>query len=335
VALEEEKRLGMSLRESDHPGREYLRVIIFALLLFTLPASAFADSSALILRGVAGSPEHEAKFVKWATGTQKALIEKFGFTPDHVIVLSDKQTVQAEIQKAFVTLKQQLKPQDTLFLFMIGHGSGEDGEYKFNISGPDYTAEDYNKLLATLNVGRIVIVAATPASGAGLEKFAGKNRVVVTATRSGQEGNDIVFYDYFLAALQTNAADEDKDQKVSVWEAFKYAVTETERFYKDEGRLSTEHALLSDNGTEKTDAKAKEPPVLARSTSFVVDRPIVSSDPKMQALLNQRKEIQQKIDELRINKNSIPAADFDKRMEDLLVQLALKNQEIKQQEQKK
>lgn len=312
-----------------------VRAASLSLAMFALQAFAWADSSALILRGVAGSPEHEQKFVKWATGTQKALIDKFGFSPDHVLLLADKQTVQAEIQKAFATLKQQLKAQDTLFLFLIGHGSGEDGEYKFNISGPDYTAEDYNKLLATLPVGRVVIVAATPASGAGLEKFAGKNRVVITATRSGQEGNDVVFYDYFLAALQGNAADEDKDQKVSVWEAFKYAVTETERFYKDEGRLSTEHALLSDNGAEKTDIKAKDAPLLARTTSFVVDRPIVSSDPKMQALLNQRKEIQQKIENLNINKTAMAASEFDKQMEDLLVQLALKNQEIKQQEPKK
>ncbi len=308
--------------------------LLLALILL-LPRAAMSDSSALILRGVAGSPEHEEKFEKWTAGTAKALIEKFGFSPDRVLVLTDKKTAQAEIQKAFVTLKQQMKPMDTFFLFFIGHGSGEDGTYKFNISGPDYTPDDYNKLLATLSAGRIVIVAATPASGAALDKFAGKNRVVVTATRSGQEGNDTVFYDYFLEALQGTAADEDKDQKVSVWEAFKYAVAGTERFYKDEGRLATEHAQISDNGVDKTDAKAKEPPLVARSTSFRVDRPIVSSDPKMQALLNQKKEIEQQIEALRINKNSMVAADYDKQMEELLVQLALKNQEIRQQETKK
>ncbi|PYS34051.1 MAG: hypothetical protein DMG14_30375, partial [Acidobacteria bacterium] len=303
---------------------------LMVLLLF-VPAFALADSSALVLRGVAGDPEHEQKFEKWTAGTAKALVDKFGFSADRVIVLTDKKTAQAEIQKAFATLKQQLKPLDTFFLFFIGHGSGEDGQYKFNISGPDYTADDYNKLLGTLNVGRIVIVAATPASGASLDKFAGKNRVVITATRSGQEGNDIVFYDYFLEALQGTAADEDKDQKVSVWEAFKYAVAGTERFYKEEGRLATEHPQISDNGTEKTDAKAKEPPLVARSTSFVVDRPIVSSDPKIQTLLNQRKELEQKIEALRINKNSIPAPEYDKQLDELLLQLALKNQEIKQQ----
>ena len=307
---------------------------LMVLLLF-VPAFALADSSALVLRGVAGDPEHEQKFEKWTAGTAKALVDKFGFSADRVIVLTDKKTAQAEIQKAFATLKQQLKPLDTFFLFFIGHGSGEDGQYKFNISGPDYTADDYNKLLGTLNVGRIVIVAATPASGASLDKFAGKNRVVITATRSGQEGNDIVFYDYFLEALQGTAADEDKDQKVSVWEAFKYAVAGTERFYKEEGRLATEHPQISDNGTEKTDAKAKEPPLVARSTSFVVDRPIVSSDPKIQTLLNQRKELEQKIEALRINKNSIPAPEYDKQLDELLLQLALKNQEIKQQETQK
>ena len=307
-------------------------VLVFVLLL---PAAAFADSSALIIRGVAGSPEHENKFDKWATGTHKALVDKFGFSADRVIVLSDKKSSQAEIQKAFATLKQQLKPADTFFIFFIGHGSGEDGVYKFNISGPDYTADDYNKLLSTLSVGRIVVVAGTPASGAAIEKFAGKNRVVVTATRSGQEGNDIVFYDYLLEALGSPAADEDKDQKVSVWEAFKYAVAGTERFYKEEGRLSTEHPQISDNGADKTGVTGKDVPLMARATSFQVDRPIVSSDPRLQAMLNQKKDLEQKIEDLRINKATVPEAEYDKQMESLLVQLALKNQEIRQQEGKK
>ncbi len=312
-----------------------MKLLSLAAFILFLAVPIFADSSALIVRGVAGSPEHETKFDKWTEGTQKALVEKFGFSSDRVIVLSDKKSAQAEIQKAFATLKQQLKPADTFFLFFIGHGSGEDGVYKFNISGPDYTADDYNKLLSALPVGRIVVVLGTPASGAAIEKFAGKNRVIITATRSGQEGNDIVFYDYFLEALESPAADEDKDQKISVWEAFKYAVAGTERFYKEEGRLATEHPQISDNGTEKTGVTTKEVPLVARATSFQVDRPIVSSDPKLQVLLNQRREIEQKIEDLRINKNVIPETEYDKQMESLLVQLALKNQEIRQQEAKK
>ena len=312
-----------------------MRFRLLLAFLLLLPVSALADSSALIIRGVAGTPEHEKKFDKWTEGTRKALVEKFGFSNDRVLVLSDKKSAQAEIQTAFAGLKQQLKPGDTFFLFFIGHGSGDDGTYKFNISGPDYTAEDYNKLLSTLAASKVVVVLGTPASGAAVEKLAAKNRVIVAATRSGQEGNDIVFYDYFLEALESPAADEDKDQKVSVWEAFKYAVAATERFYKEEGRLATEHPQLSDNGAEKIGATVKDVPLLARSTSFQVDRPIVSSDPKLQALLNQKKELEQKIDQLRINKESVPDTEYEKQMEGLLVDLALKNQEIRQQEPKK
>ena len=207
--------------------------------------------------------------------------------------------------------------------------------YKFNISGPDYTADDYNKLLSGLTVGRIVIVAATPASGAALEKFSGKNRVVVTATRSGSEGNDIVFYNYFLEALQSPAADEDKDQKVSIWEAFKYAVAGTERFYKEEGRLATEHPQISDNGARKN-RRQGQGASFARAVNQLRRRSANRFQRSQNAgLLNQRKELEQKIEAFRINKSSVPAADYDKQLEDLLVQLALKNQEIRQQESQK
>ena len=47
--------------------------------------------------------------------------------------------------------------------------------------------------------------------------------MIITATKSGREGNETVFYEYFLKGLEEATADEDKDQKVSVWEAFKYA----------------------------------------------------------------------------------------------------------------
>lgn len=315
-----------------------MRFVSLCLCAFVLPilltATALADSSALILTGVAGSPEHAQKFNKWTGGIRKALVEKFGFSADRVIVLSDKNTAQDEIRKAFGTLKQQLKPLDTFFLFFIGHGSGDEG-YKFNISGPDLTAAEYNTLLSSLSVGRIVIVNGTSSSGAAIEALAGKNRVIITATRSGSEGNDTVFFDYFLEALQNTAADEDKDQKVSVWEAFKYATAGVERFYKEEGRLATEHPQISDNGTDKTGATSQNVPLLARGTIFQVDRPIVSSDPKLQALLTEKKELEQKIEALRVNKSGIPEPEYEKQMEELLVQLALKNQRIREQEKKK
>ena len=302
--------------------------------MLILPAYGLANSSALILSSVPGDPEHAEKFTKWSDTTKKLLIDKFGFSPDHVILLADKQTGKADIQKAFDQLRTQLKPTDTFFLFFIGHGSF-DSDYKFNILGPDFTGAEYGQMLSTLKVSRIVVVNGTSASGGSFDTMKGKNRVIVTATKSGREGNETLFYEHFLDALQNPAADEDKDQKVSVWEAFKFATESVDRFYKEQNRIATEHPQLSDNGADIIDTKTKEPPILARVTTFQVDKPIVVSDPKLQALLNEKKELDQKIEALRIDKASISQEEYDKRMEELLVQLATKNQQIKAMEPKK
>jgi hypothetical protein len=158
--------------------------------------------------------------------------------------------------------------------------------------------------------------------------------VIVTATRSGQEANETVFYEHFLAALKDSAADEDKDRKVSVWEAFKFATAAVERFYKEEGRLPTEHPSISDNGGEKVGTTVKDPPVMARVTAFQVDRAAVGATAQVQALLEERKVIEQKIEALRINKADLTEAEYEKSLEDLVLQLAMKNQQIRQQEQK-
>jgi hypothetical protein len=303
-------------------------------LLLSLSLHSFADSSALIISGVPGDAEHAEKFNKWSETTRKLLVEKFGFAPDRVILLADKNTAKAEIVKAFDKFKTQIKPTDTFFLFMIGHGS-YDTDYKFNIFGPDFTGLEYSELLNTLKAGRVVIVNGTSASGGALETMAGKNRVIITATKSGHEGNEPLFYEYFLKALDTPDADEDKDKKLSIWEAFKYATDSVDRFYKEQGRLATEHPQLSEGGAAMVDTKVKEPPAIARVTTFEVSRPVTVSDPKLQALLNEKHEVEQKIEALKIDKAITPQDVYDKQMEDLLVQLATKNQEIKVQENKK
>ncbi len=47
------------------------------------------------------------------------------------------------------------------------------------------------------------------------------------------------------------SADLDKDEQVSLLEAFIAAGKRTEEFYQSEGRLTTEHPLLEDNGDKR------------------------------------------------------------------------------------
>jgi hypothetical protein len=256
-----------------------------------------------------------------------------GFLPNRVMVLANEKASQADIKDAFAKMKDQLKPADSFFLFLIGHGSYDGLVYKFNNVGPDLTGEDFSKLLSTLSASRIVVVNSSSNSGGATEAMSGKNRMIVSATKTGFEGNDTVFYEYFLAGLQKSAADENKDHKISVWEAFKFAVDGVDRFYKDAGRIATEHPQISDNGSPMTGV-VPNAPVMANLTSFNVDRPVTVADAKLQALLDEQKQIQQKIETLQINKASMLPEDFNKQIEDLILQLALKTQQVEEQQKK-
>jgi pyruvate-formate lyase len=183
-------------------------------------------------------------------------------------------------------------------------------------------------------VARIVIINTTNSSGASLETMAGKNRVLITATRSGSEVNDTIFYEHFLAGLQDLASDEDKDKKVSLWEAFKFASDGVERYYKDQGRLATEHPMLSDNGLEAINTTAKDAPVLARYTVLNVDRVASTTNPRLQTLLEERREIELKMAELRLSERTMKPEEFEKQLQELILALAQKTAEIRAQEKK-
>jgi hypothetical protein len=167
------------------------------------------------------------------------------------------------------------------------------------------------------------------------ETMAGKNRVIIAASRSGEK-EDTAFYEYFLQGLKGVAADEDKDKKISAWEAFKYATAGVERFYKEQTRIQTEHGGLTAGGAAAVTATTpdQDAPILARVTSLNADRAITVADPKLQALLNERKIIEQKIEAHRLDKALLPEAEYEKRLEELIVELAKKNQEIQEQQKK-
>jgi hypothetical protein len=133
-------------------------------------------------------------------------------------------------------------------VLLIGHGSAQGGEARFNLPGPDLTAADFGQLLARFSTQRVALVNAASASGDFVVALSAPNRTIITATRGASEKNETVFGGYFVKAFAGEVADTDKDGQVSLLEAFSYARREVERFYQSENRLQTEHALLDDNG---------------------------------------------------------------------------------------
>jgi hypothetical protein len=324
VVLEKEEGVGMRFR--------WIPSALVSLLL--VPAFCFADSSALIVQGPGGSDDYTAKFSKWAAGTQSVFVEDFGFAKDRVVLLAGDASRKANVEKAFEDFKKQVKPDDTFILILIGHGSF-DTDYKLNIMGQDITSAEYAKLIDSLKPGRSIVVGGTTASGGLFETMSARNRVIVAASRSGEK-EEGVFYEHFLAAMKGLAADENKDKKISVWEAFKYASAGVERVYKEQTRLQTEHPGLSANGAPQVapNVSDQEAPVLARLTSLNADRPVTVSDPRLQALLDDKRAIEQRIETLRLDRNILPADEYEKRLEELILELARKNQQIQEQQKK-
>jgi hypothetical protein len=303
-----------------------------AVVLFLVaPSAVFADV-ALILGGVPGSPDHEARFAEWSQSTRAALVETFGFSEENVVVLENRGSRAEDVRSAFAEIGARLAPEDTFFLFFIGHGAFDRGEYKFNILGADLSAADYSELMDSLPAGRTVIVNGTNSSGASIEALAAPNRVVVTATRTGTEQYDPLFYQYFLETFSDVSADEDRNERLSIWEAFRYATLGVERFYEAEGRLATEHPQLSDNGREQAGVEREEAAVLARLITFNQEAGIAVDDPVLRTLLEERRALEAAIEEFRLVEDVVPPEEFNDALDALLIQLALKNQEIRQRE---
>jgi len=323
MGLEKAKGLGMKQR------------FYLCLVILMFPVIAWADSSALIIQGIGGSEQLEKKFEKWGASTRDVLVQDLGFAKERVFLLAGEGSKRAAIEQAFGQIKQQIKKEDNFLLVLIGHGSF-DTDYKLNISGsPDMTGKEYSALIDSLGAARTIIVSSTASSGGMFETLGGKNRVLIAASRSSEK-EDTSFYEYFLQGLKGVAADEDKDKKISAWEAFKYANAGVERFYKEQTRIQTEHAGLAAGGSASVAPTVSEQdaPILARVTSLTADRAVTVADPKLQVLLNERKSIEQKIEAHRLDKALLPEAEYQKRLEELILELAKKNQEIQEQQKK-
>ena len=293
---------------------------------------------ALIISGASGEPAYAKQFQQWTTALRSRLSGRFGFAADRVTLLIEKPSDStaapasaAEVRKAFASLRTELASDSLLFVFLIGHGSF-DKEAKFNLVGPDLSAAEYHTLLSSLPTRRIVIFNMASASGEFIRPLATHGRIVVTATRNGQETNAPRFAEFFLTALQASDSDTDLDGHLSVLEAFGYANRLTAEFYTRAGRLATEHALLEDNGDGVGNQKLEGGDgLLARATYFdSLTVAQAATNAAMAKLMRERTRLESEIAQLLARKSSMPASEYDSELERLFIELARVNRAIKQ-----
>lgn len=229
-----------------------------------------------------------------------------------------------------------MAPEDELVVLLAGHGTFHNNEARFNIPGPDVTPAGMRDLLAELGSRRITFVNTASASGPFVEALSGPNRTIITATRSGRERNLTRFGLYFVDAFAGDDADADRDSRVSMLEAFGYARREVEREYEGDNRLLTEHAMLDDNGdgegSREMDTAAGDG-ALAR-TVFLVSADAGNANgqaaaPALRRLYEEKAAIEARIEVLRGVKEQMSRTRYEDELEELLVELALKNREIR------
>ena len=297
----------------------------------------------LVLVGLAGDPEHGELFHKWG-GELAEAAGHLGVPADHVVYLVDqpgegeahvsgKATVE-EINKTFDRFAKEATPEDAVYVVLIGHGSYDGKTAKFNLPGPDISGADFDKQFKKLPTRRIVFVDTTSASGPFINDLSAPGRTIITATRNGAENFSTLFGGYFVDALTGEEADADKNRRVTMLEAFQFAKAAVQRAYDKEGLLSTEHAVLDDNGDKvgspdpsTTAADGKVAALLAIGSA--ADAAPLPADPKMRALVLERRDLEHRVESLRLLKESMDPAKYQSELEKLVTDLALKTREIR------
>jgi hypothetical protein len=308
-------------RQHSIASRGWCRVISAAVLglLVAAPLSA-QRTHALVVAGLSGDPAFKARFSVAVSATRATAKDRWGVADSSLVVLTEDslayngRSTRDNIGKAFLSLSRRVSAGDVVLVLLLGHGSGEGAGSKVNLPGPDATAAEYAAWLAPFGKQQVVFVNAATGSGDFVPVLSAPGRVVITATRSAVEKNDAEFLQHFTRALTSDDADVDKDGRLSVLEAFRFARTEVAKSYTASNRMLTEHAVLSDS-------------VVAARIAF--GKRASSSDPRVAALLAERLALESEVAALRARKASMDAAAYDAELERLLLLIAEKTAAIK------
>lgn len=284
-------------------------------LLLVLPARA--ATYYVTVAGLGGEPDYVQRY----TADAQALGKLFQQSDPaaSVVTLTGAQSTRANLSDALARAAAASKPGDDFVLVLIGHGTWDGVDYKFNLVGPDITAAALARLLDRIPARRQLVILTTECSGAAVAALAGPNRGVIAATKTGTEKNATVFARYLVMALQDPTADLDKNETISALEAFEYAQRKVADFYSSQKRLATEHAIHSD-----------ERLLAAFPLVRFGEAQRAYANPANRALLDQKEALERQIDALNYQKDALSDDDYKSQITALLLKLAALQKQIDQ-----
>ena len=315
-----------------------MRAGVFAIVLtLALSSAALAgERYAVIISGASGGAKYAKQQETWRATLASTLSTNFAFVDGNVVVLDEQssgtsKSTAENVRRLFTDLRRRLTRDDTLLLILIGHGTYDGADAKFNLAGPDLSAPEWKALLDGL-AGRLAVVNTTESSFPFLETLSQRGRVIITATDSAAQRYATVFPEYFVQALADRASDLDKNGRVSIWEAFAAASVGVKEYYEQRGQLSPERPLLDDDGDKV--GKEEEAPGndgrLARTLYLDPEPGAQRTDVAIAALARQRAALEAQLEDLKSRKDSMSDAEYQAELETILVQLAKVAQQLRQ-----
>jgi hypothetical protein len=300
-----------------------------AVVCAVLTLQARAVTYFVIVSGLGGEPDYEQRFT--AAANELDRIFKAEGPAAHVATFKGANATAAQLQSALTAVAREAKPNDDFALILIGHGSFDGIDYRFNLVGPDMTAKQIVELCDKIPSHRQLIVDTTSASGGALAVFERPGRAVIAATKSGTEKNATIFARYWVEAFQDPSAHTGHSGSVSAMEAFVYAARKTADFYDSQKRLATEHAVFNDTGSGDAVRVAGDGQgnLLASFTLLRAGATAqVASDPAKRTLLEQKDDLEKKIDMLKYQKAALDPKVYKTQLTDALIKLAKVQEEL-------
>ena len=304
-----------------------LAALAVAVLLAT--DAAAQQRFAVVVSGATGGDEYAARFAAWSDTLKRVFTERFKLGADDVVALYEgddpaKASTAENVRKSVARLQQRMKRDDVLLIVLIGHGTFDGVDAKFNLVGRDLESAEWAALLRPVP-GTVVVVNTTAGSFPFIERLAGPRRIVITATDSVAQRFDTVFPEYFVRAFEDASADLDKNQRISIWEAFAYASAGVRRHYQQRGQLSTERPLIDDNGDGVGRAVTEDGQDGTASSRTYLESAAPGApetDEGLLKLLQRKSLLEAELEDLRIRKSFLPVAEYAKEFERVITEYA-------------
>ncbi|MDH3531760.1 MAG: hypothetical protein OEO82_02465 [Gammaproteobacteria bacterium] len=281
---------------------------------------AHADRYVVIVEGLGGEPRYAEQFDIQVTAIETAA--KTLTSSDRIRVFRAADATREALLGYFGSLAAALTTADQVAVYLIGHGSYDEYDYKFNIKGPDLTGQDLTQILDGLPGSQQLLVNTSSSSGAVADQLKSDDRLVILATRSGAERHATRFGAHFAAALADPQADTDKNQLVTAQEAFDYAVRRVSDYFERNDQLSTEHARIEGALADRF--------ALARLGAASASP---GGDRELAELLATRESLHASIDALRLSRDGMPADEYRARLLEQMLELARVEDALEQREQ--